>query len=121
MRAAFKSLIFGCCLVVSSACHPGALVETDPTPSVGGTLAGIVRSGTTPVTGRKVAAIDVTTGARFEATTGQDGGYSMKVPEGTYRLDVEIRSGETVSKRPGETHVNKSDLDAARDFEITGP
>ena len=105
----------------STACHPGAVINADPKASVGGTIAGVVRSGTNPVTGRKVTAINTATGARFEATTGLNGGYTMKVPEGTYRIEVEIRSGETVAKHPDETQVNSSDLDSARDFEITGP
>ena len=45
----------------------------------------------------------------------------IKVPEGTYRIDLETQAGETLSKRPDQTQVNNSDLDSARDFEVTGP
>ena len=61
---------------------------------------------------------NVATGARFEAITGVNGGYTIKVPEGTYKLDVEVLSSEVVTKQPAETHVNKSDLDPKRDFTI---
>jgi hypothetical protein len=42
----------------------------------------------------------------------------MKVPEGTYRIDVELRAGEALVKRPDDTRVRNSDLDAQRDFVI---
>ena len=42
----------------------------------------------------------------------------MKVPVGRYRLDVELRAGEALVDRPAETTINRSDLDAQRDFVI---
>jgi hypothetical protein len=71
------------------------------------------------VSGRLVTAINTETGARFEATTGTNGGYTLKVPTGNYRLEVEVRPGETVTKQPGETRINRSDLDPQRHFVIT--
>lgn len=107
--------------LASVACHPGPVVSTDPKLPVGGTIAGIVSTETnTAITGRKVSAIDTTTGARFDATTGANGGFSIKVPEGTYRLEVELRAGETVARQPPETRVNRSDLDPSRNFVIAG-
>jgi hypothetical protein len=43
----------------------------------------------------------------------------VKVPEGTYRIQIELRAGEMLVKQPGETRVRNSDLDAQRDFMIT--
>jgi hypothetical protein len=114
-------MILPAALFFSIACHPGAVVDPDPKPAVGGTIAGVVRSGTNPVMGRKVTAVNVATGASFDATTGTNGGYTLKVPIGTYRIDLETRPGETVSKRPDQTQVNNSDLDSGRDFELTAP
>jgi hypothetical protein len=107
-------------LIASSACHPGPLVDTGPKPpGVGGTIAGIVStSGNAPVPTRKVTAIETTSGARFEAITGANGGYTIKVPEGTYRLEVELRPGESVAKGPDQTRINRSDLDPQRHFVI---
>jgi hypothetical protein len=68
-----------------------------------------------------VTAVNVSTGASFSTTTGSNGGYTIKVPEGTYRIDLETQPGETISKRPEQTQVNNSDLDAARDFEVSVP
>jgi hypothetical protein len=107
-------------LLLSAACHPGPVINRNAA-SVGGTIAGLVSTtdSTVAVPGRKVSAIDVTSGARFDATTGSNGGYTIKVPQGTYRLEVELRSTEALSKRPDDTQVNNGDLDPGRDFVIT--
>src|SRR5215212_6200902 len=118
MKALSASAFLSLAVLLSAACHPGPVINTDPQPSVGGTIAGVVTSGANPVTGRKVTAVNVSTGASFSSTTGANGGYTIKVPEGTYRIDLETQSGETLSKRPGQTQVNNSDMDAARDFEV---
>ena len=112
------------CFVVSSiACHTERpIINTGPKqPSVGGTIAGIVRTEDPSVVllSRKVTAIDVRSGSRFDATTGTNGGYTIRVPVGTYRVEVELRGNETLVKQPAETHVNNGDLDPARDFVIT--
>jgi len=102
-------------------CH-GAVISKDPDLKVGGTIAGIVRAtdGSMPLVTRKVTAIHAVSGARFETTTGVNGGYTIKVPEeGRYRIEVELRDGEIVAKGPDETVVNNGDLDPGRDFEIT--
>jgi len=118
----FSSLLTLGAIVVTIACHPGPVVGTGPNPpSVGGTIAGIVSTtAKDPIPGRTVTAVNVQTGAKFDATTGTNGGYTIKVPEGTYRLEVELRPGETIAKHPGETRVNKSDLDPQRHFLIAG-
>ena len=111
------TLVISSALWLTAACHQ-AVIDTDPKPSVGGTIAGVVRSGANSVIGRRVTAVNVTSGARFDAVTGENGGYTIKVPEGTYRLECELKPGEKVSKQPEQTQVNNSDLDAARDFEL---
>ena len=109
-----------CSVFAAAACHPGPVLSPGSKMAVGGTIAGIVSTDTNAaVTDRKVTAIDTTSGARFEATTGANGGYTIKVPEGTYRLELELRPGEVVTKQPSETKINKSDLDPRRDFTIS--
>ena len=109
-----------CVAALSTACHPGPVVNAEPN-KVGGTIAGIVKTAdaSVAVPGRKVTVIEVKTGARHETTTGTNGGYTIQVPEGTYRFELELRPGETLAKQPAQTHVNNSDLDASRDFVIT--
>ena len=106
---------------VAAACH-APVITTDPGIKAGGTIAGIVRAtdGSVPLVTRRVTAIHAATGARFETTTGVNGGYTIKVPEeGRYRLEVELRDGEVVAKGPRETDVNNGDIDPGRNFEIT--
>ncbi|MCA1563744.1 MAG: carboxypeptidase-like regulatory domain-containing protein [Acidobacteria bacterium] len=114
-------LLLALSLLTSVGCHPGPVLDTGPKPpAVGGTIAGIVSTdGNAAVPSRQVTAINTETGARFDATTGTNGGYTLKVPEGTYRLDVELRPGEKLVKQPGETRINRSDLDPQRHFVIT--
>src|SRR5262249_238723 len=118
----FSSLLLGSAIVASAACHPGPIIDAGAKqPPVGGTIAGIVTTmdRLVAVPDRKVTATETKTGSQSEATTGGNGGYTIKVPEGTYRIDVELREGETLAKRPGETRVANSDLDPHRDFVIT--
>jgi hypothetical protein len=115
-----RALALGWLIMSVAACR-GAVINTDPIKA-GGTIAGIVRAtnGSVPLVTRKVTAIHAVTGARFETTTGVNGGYTIKVPEvGRYRLEVELREGEVVAKGPEETDINNGDLDPGRDFEIT--
>ena len=111
--------------IVSSvvACHTERPVvnTTAKQPPVGGTIAGVVKTEDPSVVPppRKVTAIDVRSGARFDATTGADGGYTIQVPVGTYRVEVELRASEALGKQPAETHVNNGDLDSGRDFVLT--
>ena len=108
--------------LLTAACHPGPVVNAGAKqPSVGGTIAGVV---STPdpavaVPGRKVTAVETTKGSRYDTTTAANGGYTIQVPEGTYRIEVELRPGEALAKQPDTTKVNNSDLDSGRDFVIT--
>jgi hypothetical protein len=117
-----RRLVIALAVLAPTGCHPGPVVGTGPRPAVvGGTIAGTVSAeGNAPLAGRKVTAIDTSTGTRHEATTGTNGGYTIKVPQGTYRLEVELRAGERVVKRPDETRIDTSDLDTGRDFVISG-
>jgi hypothetical protein len=106
----------------SVACMPrGPVVDTgEKPPNVGGTIAGVVRSTAgTPLVGRKVTATSVESGQKYETSTATNGGYTIKLPTGKYRLDVELREGEALETQPVETEVNTSDLDAHRDFVVT--
>ena len=118
MRLTNALLLFA--IVAAAACHPGPVLSPGSKMPVGGTIAGIVSTDTNArVPDRRVTAIETTTGARYEATTAANGGYTIKVPEGTYRLEVQLMSGEVVAKQPAETRINKSDLDPRRDFTIS--
>jgi hypothetical protein len=108
--------------LLTGACSRDLVISGDPSLKAGGTIAGIIRAsdGKTPLVARKVTAINTKTGARFDTTTGVNGGYTIKVPEaGHYRIDVELRDGEVIAKGQAETEINNGDLDPGRNFEIT--
>ena len=95
----------------------GAAKMGDPTTP--GTIGGILKSpGGEPVTGRTVNAVEVKSGQRFSAVTASNGGFSIRVPPGEYRLQVELREGERVLQDPGTMRIHRSDLDANRDVVI---
>ena len=108
--------------LLTAACHPGPVVNAGAKqPPVGGTIAGIVTTSDSAVAvpGRKVTVIETTSGSRYDTTTATNGGYTIKVPEGTYRIEVELRPGEMLAKQPDQTKIGNSDLDSGRDFVIT--
>jgi len=112
-----------CCGAVtfSSACYPGPVLDLSRPPWVGGTIAGIVTTDSSiSVTNRRVTVINVRTAVKYETTTAVDGGYTVQVPKGTYHIEVALEAGESVRKRPSDTHINKGDLDPHRDFVIAG-
>jgi carboxypeptidase family protein len=107
--------------VSSIACRTGVpVVDTgQKPPNLDGTIAGHVSStGGAAVVGRIVRAIAVEGGQKYEATTNNAGTYTIKVPPGHYRLEVELHSGEKLAKEPGGTKIDRSDLDPNRDFVI---
>jgi hypothetical protein len=106
----------------STGCRTGIPVmdRGEKPPTQDGTIAGNVRTDTdAAVVTRVVRAVAVSTGQKFETTTNNAGTYTLKVPPGRYRLEVELRAGERLSKEPGETQINASDLDPGRNFVIT--
>ena len=117
-----RPVLLCCVVLLSTACHPGPVIDAGARqPSVGGTIAGIVRTADSSIAvpGRQVTVVETTNGSRYESTTAVNGGYTIKVPEGTYHIDVELRPGEVLAKRPDDTRVGNSDLDPHRDFIIT--
>jgi hypothetical protein len=117
-----SALLAAVIICAATSCSRSPVINAGPELKVGGTIAGIVRatSGSVPLSTRRVTVVNTKTGAKFETTTGTNGGYTIKVPEeGRYRIEVELREGEVVAKGPEETDVNNGDLDPGRDFEIT--
>ena len=86
MKLVHRLLPFALLTVV--ACHGEPVIDTgSKPPAVGGTIAGMVSTdGNAAVPGRKITAVNTATGTRYEETTAINGGYTMKVPEGIYRL-----------------------------------
>ena len=118
LRSSFVVLL--CSVMAACALNQPVPGTGDRTTATTGTLAGLVSTdgGKTAVSGRKVTATNTATKARAEVTTSSDGGYTLQVPVGPYTIDVELRAGERLEKRPEPTDVGAGDLDSGRDFVI---
>src|SRR6185369_3219465 len=110
---AMRRLVLALILTSSVACHPGQPLAGGVKQPIGGTISGAVSATDTsvPIVGRKVVLTETTTNA--------NGGYTIQVPKGTYRIELELRPGEALARQPAETHITTSDLDARRDFVVT--
>jgi carboxypeptidase family protein len=111
-------------LVLCGACHRGVpAVDVGPKPpDARGTMTGIVRGpgGASAMVGRTVEAINTTTGERRGAKTAADGGFRIVVPPGTYRLELALKDGEAIVKRPGVIDMDKGDIGSHIEF-VLGP
>ena len=109
-------------LMLSSGCaarHGRPIIGGNTVPNPTGTISGNVTStGGTPLEGRRVSAIDMATEAHYDATTSTGGGYTIKVPPGRYRLEVELRGGDQLAQQPEQTNVNIGDVDETMNFVI---
>ena len=119
------SRLFACAVAVliSWGCHPSRpVVDPGPRADVGGSISGTVTAsdGAAALVARTVTAVNTETGQRFDVSTTTTGAYTVRVPRGTYRLEVELRNGERVTVQPGATEVGGGDLDAGRDFVVAG-
>jgi hypothetical protein len=102
-------------LLAGAACHTNRPLwsATPGDKTTPGTIAGIMRTAAGDVLpGRRVNAIQVGTSQSYSAVTNVTGGFSIPVPPGKYRLEPELREGESVLREPGVVDINKSDLDA---------
>jgi hypothetical protein len=103
------------------ACHRDPLIDTSPPPIPSdGTISGTVRGPGSTGSGhsRTVEVVNVTTGERQRTATNDAGAFSVKVKPGTYRVELTLRDGETIVKRPGVISVNRPDVDAHADFVV---
>ena len=116
-----RRLVLALILTSSVACHPGQPLAGGVKQPAGGTVSGAVSATdvSVPVVGRKVVLTETTTNAHYDTTTASNGGYTIQVPPGTYRIELELRPGEALAKQPAETSLHISDLDARRDFVVT--
>jgi hypothetical protein len=111
-------------LLYSSACHPVAPVVDlgSKPPAAKGTLTGIVRGpeGTSAVSGRTVEIVNVASGEKHTAQTAGNGGFTIELPKGKYRLALPLHDGETLVKQPGIVDLDKGDIDSHIEF-VLGP
>lgn len=103
-----------------SACRRGVPV-IDPAPKrleAAGTISGTVRGPerTSPVDGRMVEVVNLDTGERQRVMTNNVGGFAFKLKPGKYRVELALREGESLVRKPTILELNRSDVDAHADF-----
>jgi hypothetical protein len=120
----FAAVALAAALAAAIGCRTGQPIY-DRTPedqTTPGTIAAIESAGVggEPVAGRRVHAVELSGSRRYSATTNVTGGFSIPVPPGKYRLEVELREGERILRSPGTIDINESDLDANLEVVIGG-
>jgi hypothetical protein len=109
-------------LMTVAGCRRGVpAVDTSPTPggaaaTINGTVRGALGAG--PVDGRLVDAVNVETGETQRVSTDTAGAFSFKLKPGRYRVELALRAGESVVRRPGIIDVNGSDAGVLADFVV---
>jgi Carboxypeptidase regulatory-like domain len=111
-------------LMFADGCRRG-MPEVDPgskPPAARGTITGIVRGpeGTSPMSGRTVEVVNTATGERRTIYTADNGGLTIELPAGKYRLELPLRAGETLLKRPGIVNLDRGNIDSQIEF-VLGP
>jgi hypothetical protein len=108
-------VIFAASTAGKSCRHATLVADAGPKPpTAAGTISGQLQTpgNGAPVVGRMVTAINNTDGTRHQVTTNNTGGFTIKVPPGRYRIEVERQSGEVVSGAPTDQQVGESDIDS---------
>ncbi|HSL24075.1 MAG TPA: carboxypeptidase-like regulatory domain-containing protein [Vicinamibacterales bacterium] len=104
------------------ACRRGVPVVDagEKPPTMDGTISGLVTTtgGGARLVGRRVEVINVGNGDRRSVSTSSTGGFTVKVPPGKYRLQIELRPGEAIVKGPETIDINASDLDSSIVVEV---
>jgi len=98
------------------------VVDLGPKPvNARGTITGIVRGpeGTSPLAGRTVEIVNEATGERRSVQTAENGGFTIQLPAGKYRLELTLKPGETIVKRPGIVDLGKGDIDSHIEFVLS--
>jgi hypothetical protein len=109
-------------LLYVSACRRGVpAVDLGPKPpNARGTITGLVHGpGSTGLAGRTVELVNVATGEKHTATTSTNGGFTIELPKGKYRLELRLHDGETLVKRPGIIDLDRGDIDSHIEFVVS--
>ncbi len=110
-------------LLYAGGCRRGVpAVDLGPKPTVArGTMTGIVRGpeGTSGMPGRIVEIVNLATGEQHSATTAANGGFTIELPKGKYRLELQLHDGETLARRPGIVDLDRGDIDSHIEFVVS--
>ena len=110
---------FGLCVISGSGCHPRTIVVSTSSAAVGGTIAGVVTGpADRALADRTVTVVDIDTGAHFQTATGQNGGYTLRVPPGKYRLEIQLRENERTTEKDAPILVVSGGIDVQKHVDV---
>ena len=67
---------------------------------------------------RVVTATNVDTGERHQARTGANGGFTIEASPGKYRVQLELRPGESLIKGPDLVTLDRGDIESHIEFVV---
>ena len=109
--------------LLGAACRRGVpVVDPGPRPPTqDGTISGrlMTPGDASRLSGRRVEVVNIQNGDSRSVSTASDGGFTVKVPPGKYRLKIELHPGEAIVRGPDTIDINPSDLDSDIVIEIT--
>jgi hypothetical protein len=106
-------------LCSGSGCRPHTTIVSMSSAAIGGTIIGVVMGpADLTLADRTVTIVNVETGERYQTATGQTGGYSLRVPPGSYRLEVQLQPGERVSEMKPALLLNIGDGEIHKDVTV---
>ena len=109
-------------LLYSGACRRGVpAVDLGPKPPAArGTITGLVHGpNAAALAGRTVEVVNVASGEKFSTTTASNGGFTIELPKGKYRLELQLHDGETIVKRPDVVDLDRGDIDSHIEFVVS--
>jgi hypothetical protein len=117
------ALVLALAALGGPACRTGhRFLSGEEDPRAKATLSGTVRGPeeSAPVVGRRVEAIAVRGGRRFVTRTGVNGGFTLLLPPGRYRLEVALASVESVVAQPDVLDLDPGSVVAGIDVVLGG-
>jgi hypothetical protein len=98
---------------------PGLDLRPRP-PLARGTITGLVHGpGDAVLSGRTIEAVNVLSGERHTVMTATNGGFAMELPQGKYRLELQLHEGETLARHAGIVDLDRGDSDPHVEFVVS--
>lgn len=86
---------------------------------MGGTIAGVVTGPADPtLADRTITVVNIETGAQYQTATGQNGGYTLRVPPGRYRLEIQLREDERMAEKDAPILVVSGGIDVQKNIDV---
>ena len=87
--------------------------------AVGGTIAGVVTGpADRTLADRIVTVVNIDTGAQYETATGETGSYTLRVPPGRYRIEIQLRENEQMAEKDAPILVVSGGIDVQKNVDV---